>query len=288
MRMWLCIVLSIVIIPHVSVAGAPWKWVMSMGKDSSGVHLRNPTDLYYDRRVKRFYVVDSGNNRLISFDHRGQYLSQFNAGGQLKGPFSMVKDEKGNIWVVEKEVNSLTYIDLKKKTVERHVLHLPNGAVVFPDRLGLDSQGNLYLLDRASGKILVLDKELRVLRYYASSDGGSFCDFKIKGDGVWALEPLHRKVYHFSLDGRLLDKIELKYELSLPISLEVAAGFIYILDRSAGEIRVFDTEGRFKYAFLEKGESRGKIYYPFKLLFDDAGRLCVVEEGNGRVEVFKR
>ncbi len=289
MSKWFGTILFILVVPSISMGGAPWKWVMGMDRDGAGVHVREPTSVYYDGRVKRYYVVDSGNNRLISFDDQGRYVSQFDAGGQLKGPFAMVKDARGNLWVVEKGVNSLTYIDLKKKAVERHTLSLPNGETVFPDRLAMDSQGTLYLLDRGSGRILALNKELKVVRQYGAPPGGRFCDFKLKGDGLWALEPLSRKVYHFSLGGKLLGETELKGGLALPISLEVgSSGFIYVVDRPVGRVKVFDSRGRFKYAFLEKGESRGRIYYPFQLLFDDMGRLCVVEEGNGRVEVFKR
>jgi len=286
---FLLVLLSILPLSGAAGGGVPWKWVMSLDKDGIGVHIKEPTALYYDAKVKRYYVVDSGNQRLVSFDKQGRYLNQFSAGGQLKGPFAMVKDAQGNLWVVEKRLNSLTYIRLKEKVVERHSITLPSGEAVFPDRLAIDSVGTLYLLDRGSGKVVALDKNLRVVKQFSAPEDGRFCDFKLKSDGLWALEPLTRRICHFSLGGKLLREIHLKGDLDFPISLEVdSVGLIYIADRHVGMVKVFDSRGNFKYAFLEKGENRGRIYYPFQLLFDEVGRLCVVEEGNGRVEVFQR
>ncbi len=290
-RLMLFLLVFIFLLPFsmANGGGVPWKWVMSLDMDRAGVHVREPTALYYDARVKRYYVVDSGNHRLVSFDEQGRFLNQFDAGGQLKGPFAMVKDVRGNLWVVEKKVNSLTYIHLKRRAVERHSLALPNGEAVFPDRLAIDAQGTIYLLDRGSGKVVALDKDLRVVRQYGAPGGGRFCDFKLKSDGVWALEPLTRRVYHFSKEGKFLGEVALKGDLAFPISLEVdSVGLIYIADRPVGNVKVFDSRGNFKYSFLERGENRGRIYYPFQLVFDEMGRLCVVEEGNGRVEVFQR
>jgi hypothetical protein len=35
------------------------------------------------------------------------------------------------------------------------------------------------------------------------------------------------------------------------------------------------------------GRAREQLYYPVELKFDPWGRLFVVEEGNGRIQVFK-
>jgi 6-phosphogluconolactonase (cycloisomerase 2 family) len=113
-------------------------------------------------------------------------------------------------------------------------------------------------------------------------------DFAIKNIELYALEQKDRMVYVFSLEGNLLKKIKLqKTDMSFPRSLAIdESGYIYILDRHAGEIVVFSSNGQFKYSFLEPGQARGQLYYPIEIKFDPWGRLCVVEEGNGRVQVF--
>ena len=95
-------------------------------------------------------------------------------------------------------------------------------------------------------------------------------------------------MYQFSLNGTMEAKVKLDPSvIDFPTSLALDdSGLLYILDRHQGTIAVFDNNGRFKYNFLEAGESRGKIYYPIEIEFDPWGRLCVVEEGNGRVQIF--
>ena len=77
--------------------------------------------------------------------------------------------------------------------------------------------------------------------------------------------------------------------MAFPRSLAVDKNnFLYILDRHKGKVVVYDSSGNYKYNFLEAGEARGHLYYPIELKFDPWGQLCVVEEGNGRVQVFSK
>ena len=97
-------------------------------------------------------------------------------------------------------------------------------------------------------------------------------------------------MYKFSLNGTLESRIALDASVvEFPRSLAVADNnSLYVLDRHRGTIVVFGSNGEFKYNFFEAGESRGKLYYPIEIQFDPWGKLCVVEEGNGRVQVFRQ
>lgn len=269
-------------------ATGPWQWEMSLKGGPSGSPMRWPSALYVDPARERYYVADPSNDRLLSFDKAGQFLNAFNANGQLKTPFDMVRDEAGRIWVVEKGRNSLTQIDLETRKVIVHSLE-DNGKAIFPDRL--EQEGDtLYVLDKANGEILVLGNDLKVKsRFNCGECGGGFVDFKLRGGTVWALEQQEKAVYQLSSGGELESKIALGDAVQFPSSLEVGpTGLIYVLDRHGGVVTVFDAEDGFKYRFLGPGQARGQLYFPTELRFDPWGRLCVVEEGNGRVEVFGR
>jgi hypothetical protein len=97
------------------------------------------------------------------------------------------------------------------------------------------------------------------------------------------------KMVRFTMDGKPASSVVLEDVVRFPYSLEVGpSGIFYVLDRHGGDVAVFDREGRFRYRFLTPGQARGRLYFPIELKFDPWGRLCVVEEGNGRVEIFKR
>ena len=66
------------------------------------------------------------------------------------------------------------------------------------------------------------------------------------------------------------------------------ADTFFILDRHQNRVVVFSRDGRFLYSFLELGQNSGQLYFPRQLRFDPWGQLCVVDEGNGRVEIFSR
>ncbi len=285
----LLVLLVILVLPY-PLFSARWKWVMSFNSDNMSNYMKYPTSVYYDGKLKRYYVVDSGNNRLLSFDVKGNFISQFDAGGRLLWPYDMRKEGKSILWVVERGKNSLTYIDLKKRLIKENTLKLPSGDIVFPTRLEI-KDGKIFLLDRSSGAIVVYDKNLNYLGLIKPSTGdfGGFIDFKIKDNKLWCLDPIKRKVYSFSLDGKEIGVVVLKGSVDFPISVEIDnMGYIYILDRHAGNIKVFGRDGSLAYTMLEQGEAQGCVYYPIQIVFDGMGRLLVVEEGNGRIEVFER
>jgi len=267
---------------------APWQWITTLSGEGSGFPLHMPSALYVDETGGRYYVVDAGNNRLLSFDREGNFISALNAGGQLKVPFDMVKDGSGRIWVLEKGRNTLTLIDLQNQTTTPHTVNDGN-RVVFPDRLEWEND-SFYILDKATGEVLALDSGLRVQERFLCRDcAAGFVDFKIRNGALWGLERGGKNVVRFSMDGTVLSKTALDRAVQFPYSLEIGPSqMFYLLDRHEGNVAVFDQQGHFKYRFLEPGQSRGKIYFPIELTFDPWDRLCVVEEGNGRVEIFGR
>lgn len=267
--------------------GGPWQWQATLQVDIDALPMDMPTSLFIDHDKERYYVVDAGNNRLLSFDRAGKFLTAFTAGNGLQTPFDMLRTDEEALWVVEKSRNSLTRVVLKSKEVLPHTIK-HKGKTIYLDRI--ENEGaSLYVLDKASGSILALDNELGVKKIFACSEcNGGFVDFKVHDGKIWALEQLEKAVYQFGDDGRQEQKILLK-DVQFPCSLALGpAGLLYILDRHEGSIVVFDKSGQFKYRFLTLGHTRGQLYYPIELKFDPWGQLCVLEEGNGRVQIFSR
>jgi DNA-binding beta-propeller fold protein YncE len=233
-------------------------------------------------------VVDAGQNRLVSFDRNGTMLRAFTADGRLKAPFDMVRLDNGKLWVVEKGRNSLTLIDIGAKQVKPHTVR-DGQRQVFPDRIA-QSRGTLYVLDRASGQVLRLGAELNVEQRYGCPDCiGGLADFVLSGNTVWALEPRSKQVFHFADDGSILRTVKLGGEVDFPVSLEVESDdTIYILDRHQNSVLAYSQDGSFRYRFLGSGHAHGQVHFARQLRFDPWGRLCVVDEGGGRVEIFSR
>ena len=102
-----------------------------------------------------------------------------------------------------------------------------------------------------------------------------------------AIEPRDKKILRFRSDGTIADEINLGDEVDFPVSLAVDPfGFIYVLDRHKNSILAYTETGQFLYSFLESGQSVEKVYFARQIRFNPWGELCVVDEGNGRVEIF--
>lgn len=272
----------------VAQAGSPWKWELVLKQAKVGDAMVMPTSLFINPDKEIYYVVDSGKNRLLSFDRKGELLRILNAGKALDIPFDMTSTGDNGLWVVEKGKNSLSFIDLNAKKVVSNTLYY-NDQLVYPDRLE-SAVGILYILDKATGDILQYDAKLNPgIRFSCEDCSWGFVDFKIHDNDLWALDQRQKSIYIFTLDGQLKEKIQLDGKLKFPISLAIGpSGYIYVLDRHARKVSVHDKKGSFKYSFLSRGITRGQVYKPSEIRFDPWGGLCIVDEGNARVEVFRR
>ncbi len=271
---------------HLSWASS-LKLTVSISKGPEGKNLYQPLGMFFDPYNQRFYVADTGNNRLLSFSLNGTPLKSFDAGGQLKGPYSLVIDSEGKIWVVERPFNSLTEIDLKAHRFERHQLSCA-GHPVLVDRIAL-WQDYLLVLDRASGMVLLYDKDLSCVKSLRPDieDFKGFFDFKVKNDRLWGLENLTGRILALDLkSGKILDMIRPKFLVSLPVSFELDnRGNFYLLDRYQKVVLVFDKSGRLKHRLFKRGYLPGELNYPWQLLLLQ-GKLLVLDEGNGRIDIW--
>lgn len=283
----LLIAVMLLLLPVAASAQSAWQWQMSLKVDApNSMYL--PGAVAFDPASERYYVVDAGHNRLVSFDRDGKMLRAFTADDRLKAPFDMVRLDDGKLWVVEKGRNSLTLIDIAAKVVKPHTLR-DGKRQVFPDRIGL-AGGKLHILDRASGQVLRLAADLSVEQRFGCPDCiGGFADFALAGDSLWALDPRSKKIFRFNADGTIAQTLNLGDEVDFPVSLAVEEGeSIYVLDRHQNSVLAYSHDGRFRYRFLGSGHAQGQVHFARQLRFDPWGQLCVVDEGGGRVEIFGR
>lgn len=270
-------------------AGEPWAFQFSLKSQLSGKPMILPNALFIDREANRYYVADSGNNRLLSFDQDGNLLKVFSADNQLLHPMDMVKDANGLIWVTEKkEGGTLTSINLADKKITPHSIS-QDGKTIIPGRMEIYN-GHIFVLDKVSGELFELDDKLQVKTHFICRDCSyGLIDFKLFNGTIYGLSLLSQQLFRFDLQGNIIDSINLADHTTYPYSFDIdSSGRIYVLDRHRKNIAVFAPDGQFKYRFLTEGQNSGQIYHPVEIRFDFMNRLCVVDEGNSRVDIFIR
>jgi hypothetical protein len=137
---------------------------------------------------------------------------------------------------------------------------------------------------------LRLDANLSVEQRFGCQEcSAGFFDFVIAQGSLFALEPRDKKIYRFHTDGRLAEVINLSGEVDFPVSLAVTPyDIILILVRHQDKILAYNENGQFQFSFLGSGQSTGRVYFARQLRIDPWGNLCVVDEGNGRVEIYNQ
>ncbi len=265
-----------------------WRLEKSITKGADGVPMYYPLGMLYDKKRERLYVVDSGNNRLLSFSKEWEPLKVFDAGGNLKFPIYMERDPGGNLVVVERSDNVIKKIELRTRKIAIFKL-LRKGHPVLIDRIVKFKKGFL-VLDRISGDVVMYDFEFNYVKdvYPKIKDFKGFFDIKVKGDILWGMEVTSGRIFALSLvDGSQKVVVPEKAFVE-PVSFEIdEAGNIYVLDRYLKKVLVFSPTGLFKYSLCREGFREGELYYPWLLLFVD-DKLLVLDEGNGRVDVWSK
>jgi sugar lactone lactonase YvrE len=282
----LCLSLILWLFPATVVEAKSAVWISELVFPAPR-QVSSPASISLDFQRQRYYVVDSQEGRLLSFDSEGKKLGEFDAAGELVRPTAMTFARPGKMWVVERSDRSLLYIDMKTQKTRKFFPKGPKGGHLFPDRIATDKNHRLYVSDRLSGRVYALDDNLKIAAVFAPQAGGQFVDFKIRGNRLWALEQRQQTVYSFKLDGRQEDKIALQYTLDTPVSLEIGEQQqLYVLDRAAARVYHFTSRGEFMDVFGQGGYRRGQLRYPAQLVLDWQQRLCIVNQGNDRIEVF--
>jgi len=262
--------------------------VISLSYAPDGTPLINPHSVIFKKN--KFYVADSGNGRLISYDLRGNPLVALNPKEKLKRPIDLAFRKEDELWVIDKELGGLYKVNFSKKEVREYILNYKN--IRLRPEIFQIYEDKMYILDREIGAIAVVsfkEDNLIVEKILKPEDENfkGFVDFRINKKGLWGLSRLNKKVYHLKPDGEW-EIYLLKGKVILPKSLEVKDNYLFILDRYLAKVIIFKLPSLTKIEeFGEKGWTVGKFYRPIRIRNLYLNYIGIVDEGNGRVEIFQ-
>lgn len=255
-----------------------------------------PFALFFDERKKKLYVADTANNRIVSFNDKFEYIADFNAGGGLKHPKSLVKNSRNEFFLVGGEGgDELFFIDIARKIFRQfEITGVPQRVnPTIPGKLAIDKDDNLYLTDKGNGRILVVDREGLFIREILFKDRFvDFSDVRVGRDGnIYSLSTLERKVYIFNNKGKLLSSFgkrgNRKNEFAFPVSIAVDnRGIIYVLDQHKGSVMAFKKDGKFLDSFFKTGWIPEELYRPSYLGMSSEDNLYIADKGNNRIQIF--
>ncbi len=145
--------------------------------------------------------------------------------------------------------------------------------------------------DLAAGRLLVLDAELEV-RTSVPLAGTVAALAPGPAGGFYATFPQNHEVRRYGANGEQLAVLTvpgLAPAPAWPVGLIVQAdGEIVVADRHGGRLLVIETSGRWAGAGSRRGWEPGLLRFPADLAQLPDGRVAVADQGNGRVQLFRR
>lgn len=207
----------------------------------------------------RVYVADTLNHRIQIFDDRGDPIGvigqdQKQSGG-LYLPEDVALSPDGSIYVADTGNNRIqTYTpDGKYKgriPLEQESRIPLKAGLDSPSGVALDSEGNVYVVNRGSSRIMKFNPQGHLLKEWAEVG---------------------------SAQGRLVR----------PSRIAIGpGGTLWVTDTGNHRIQVFSPEGRYLFHFGKAGSSPGELKSPIGIALDGNGNAYVADSGNRRIQKF--
>ncbi len=260
--------------------------------------LREPMDIFFDRKKNEFYIVEAGQSKIYVYDNNGMFMQEIRLRGIESPPGMAAVDGRGNIYVGYVGSPKISVLDYKGELLEH--IDLPGivdvrGNTVRPFRLCSGPDGRVYALKTEGGIVKIGSddgpgEEIRIsgsdapnaINGFAIDNAGRFLFTDLRPYSVVIYEPREKTTKRFGIAGVLYGQI------ARPTGIAADdAGHIFVLSGTTSKVTCYDREGNFVEEFGGLGDRYGRFYMPTKIASDGKDRLFVLESSLKRVQVFK-
>lgn len=259
--------------------------------------LREPLDIFFDRKKRELYVTDAANRSVFVYDDNGMFVQQIKVDDKDGSPRLVAVDGKGRIFAAHVTSPKLSLLDFRGDLQD--VLNLPGildapGNTVRPMYLAKGTAGEIYALKNAGGIVKVdpegKHEELKIAGEGAPNSiygmtvdsAGRFLFTDMRPYSVVIYDPQKKDFKRFGSPGVLYG------QLDRPVGIAAdEKGHIFVVSVVTNKVSCFDRDGNFIEEFGGFGESYGKFYMPSKIVSDGKDRLFVLENTMKRVQVFR-
>lgn len=158
-----------------------------------------------------------------------------------------------------------------------------------PQQVASDRHDRLYVVDTGRQAVFVFDETSGEFALWNESELGvplaSPVGLAVLGDSIWVTDSELARVYRFDTTGAVTGRIDDR-SLRRPtgIAVDAAGQRLFVSDTAAGQVRVFDLDGRALATWGRPGGGPGEFNRPTFLAYRD-GRLYVADSLNARVQV---
>jgi hypothetical protein len=272
---------------------ARFRYLASVYVDDKGGGLKLPEGVSCDAKGT-FVVGDTGNDRVLRFTYQDKVV----AGGseikipELSAPSRIALSSTGEIYALDGRQRRV--VRLGSDGTLKSVLSFegaPAASTIVAKSLRIDAADNVYVLDVFSGRVLVLDSAGQFQKALLLPDDVGFAsDLAVDVTGnVMVLDSIKRRIYSAGKDSTSFAPLggDLTSSLfTLPTSMAVSKGAIFVVEGSAGSIVSVGRDGSFLARQLTAGWSEGSLDHPAQMCINERDEVFVADRDNSRIQVF--
>lgn len=292
----------------VKPSGAPLSRPPDAGVPSVGAYVRSlpiaapvvPVGIAFDQ-AGHAYLADSGNDRILVFDQRGDVLHSIGSSGSGDGQFRfhdgnggsfghLAVGPDGSLFVADAFNGRLLRFGPGGRLLARAAVNLPTAIAIDP------KNGLLYAADSGIGQILVFDLDLKGGLPLGPSGAafhvGAVYGLAVAADSsLWLAESDRNTAVHVDKTGKQIAQVGRfgiaggRFNLAGNLTLD-RAGNVYVGDYFNARVQVFDREGTLIGVIGGPGDGDGQFRAPTYIAFSPDGLLYVSDEALPSVQAF--
>jgi hypothetical protein len=234
----------------------------------------------------RVVVADTGNHRLVAYSFKDGILAPgaVFAFPELGSPSRVQIDSRGNVFALDSKTRRIVRVaDDGRFGGFVTPKGLPAGKGYFPISFKLGPRDELFILDAASARVVVLDSAGVFQRSIPEPAAAGFDDIAVDTKGiVFAVDGRNGQVYSGSAVLASLKGLA-AFASSIAVT---AAGRLVLSDRHGHSLLTLGADGTFLGKRSSMGWSPGFLYYPEQFCLDAKGDLFIADRGNNRLQAF--
>lgn len=244
------------------------------------------------------YVADSGNHRIQKFDAQGHFLLQWSVSqrspGEVKDPFAMAVDLKGNVYVLDFQ-GVRKYDNQGNLLISWGSLGPADDQLNFPRDIGVDEQGIVYVLDNyapgghnfnVEGVVKKFDAQGHFLLKWQTAFGAYALTVDRQGN---VLEGLSR----YDSNGKSFNFLyqNISYDPDAGGQFKPAvdkANNIYTGSDNSNAIFKLNSDGKLLAKYYTYGHKDGQLRNPYSVAAVGNGNVYVYDGYNFRIQKFDK
>jgi len=265
--------------------------------------LSEPFDLDTDLKGN-IWISDTGNDRIVEFDEKGEYVREFGKEGSGKGEFKSPKgvaiDSSDNVWVVDSGNNRVQKFNSKGEWLSEFGKE-GAGEAQFKSPSGIATVGsgpNLFVADTDNNRVQKLNssgKWLATIGKEGSGDGefkspeGIGLDAK---DRIWVADTGNNRIQKFNTSTfKFVSKFgevgtgngQFKSPIGIVNDFQEK---LWVVDSGNDRAQKFDIEGNYLDKVGKEGTGQGQLIEPTGIVAPSPQKVVILDAGNDQGDIW--